>query len=259
MVPGGGAGGHDAASRRPRSRSSTPSAPAAWRPPSGCRTTPTPAPTGPPGRRPRPPGGRVSPATPGPCAPRSTGATTAPTTSSTPPTGSPSGPASTSAPTPQAPRCWSRPAPSAPSPSPWNRSRPSRPCAPSGSPRPPTSPTRRQKLGFLGTAKRRSQVAAVARREQELADGHADVRFSGYITVTADSPEALAEACGEVERRRPVPPRLSAATANRRSLLVHPADGSGSEMRTKPRHARHRVTTAIFRPPTRSSPRGLGE
>jgi hypothetical protein len=57
----------------------------------------------------------------------------------------------------------------------------------------------RQKLGFLGTAKRRNQADAVARREQELADGHADVRFSGYITVTADSPEALAEACGEVE------------------------------------------------------------
>jgi Putative type VII ESX secretion system translocon, EccE len=57
----------------------------------------------------------------------------------------------------------------------------------------------RQKLGFLGTAKRRNQADAVARREQELADGHADVRFSGYITVTADNPEALAEACGEVE------------------------------------------------------------
>ena len=57
----------------------------------------------------------------------------------------------------------------------------------------------RQKLGFIGTAKRRNQADAVARREQELADGHADVRFSGYITVTADNPEALAEACGEVE------------------------------------------------------------
>jgi hypothetical protein len=57
----------------------------------------------------------------------------------------------------------------------------------------------RQKLGFLGTAKRRNQADAVNRREQELADGHADVRFSGYITVTADNPEALAEACGEVE------------------------------------------------------------
>ena len=57
----------------------------------------------------------------------------------------------------------------------------------------------RQKLGFLGTAKRRNQADAVNRREQELADGHADVRFSGYITVTADNPEALVEACGEVE------------------------------------------------------------
>ncbi len=57
----------------------------------------------------------------------------------------------------------------------------------------------RQKLGFIGTAKRRNQADAVARREQELADGHADVRFSGYITVTADDTEELAAACGEVE------------------------------------------------------------
>ena len=57
----------------------------------------------------------------------------------------------------------------------------------------------RQKLGFLGTAKRRNQADAVARREQELADGHADVRFSGYITVTSDDTDSLLEACGEVE------------------------------------------------------------
>jgi hypothetical protein len=57
----------------------------------------------------------------------------------------------------------------------------------------------RAKLGFIGTAKRRNQADAVARREQELADGHADVRFSGYITVTADDTEELAASCGEVE------------------------------------------------------------
>jgi hypothetical protein len=57
----------------------------------------------------------------------------------------------------------------------------------------------RQKLGLLGTSMRSKQVDAVARSEQELADGHAVVRVSGYITVTADNPEALAEACGEVE------------------------------------------------------------
>ncbi|HZD72613.1 MAG TPA: SCO6880 family protein [Actinomycetota bacterium] len=57
----------------------------------------------------------------------------------------------------------------------------------------------RQKLGFIGTAKRRNQAEAVARREQELADGHADVRFSGYITVTADDTDELSAACGEIE------------------------------------------------------------
>ena len=43
----------------------------------------------------------------------------------------------------------------------------------------------RQKLGFLNTAKRRNQQAAVARREQELADGHTDVRYTAWVTVTA--------------------------------------------------------------------------
>jgi Putative type VII ESX secretion system translocon, EccE len=57
----------------------------------------------------------------------------------------------------------------------------------------------RQKLGFIGTAKRRNQSEAVARREQELADGHADVRFSGWITVTAESIDGLQEACAEIE------------------------------------------------------------
>jgi hypothetical protein len=57
----------------------------------------------------------------------------------------------------------------------------------------------REKLGFIGTARRRSQMEAVERREQELTEGHADVRFSGYITVTSDSLEALQEASAEIE------------------------------------------------------------
>ncbi|HEY2960135.1 MAG TPA: SCO6880 family protein [Actinomycetota bacterium] len=57
----------------------------------------------------------------------------------------------------------------------------------------------RQKLGFIGTAKRRNQSEAVGRREQELADGHADVRFSGWVTVTADSVDGLQEASAEIE------------------------------------------------------------
>jgi hypothetical protein len=57
----------------------------------------------------------------------------------------------------------------------------------------------RERMGFIGTAKRRAQQEAVARREQELTDGHADIRFSGYITVTAASLDALTDACAEVE------------------------------------------------------------
>jgi hypothetical protein len=57
----------------------------------------------------------------------------------------------------------------------------------------------RERMGFIGTARRRAQQEAVARREQELADGHADIRFSGYITVTAQSLDELTDACAEVE------------------------------------------------------------
>jgi hypothetical protein len=57
----------------------------------------------------------------------------------------------------------------------------------------------RERMGFINTARRRSQAEAVARREQELTDGHADVRFSGYVTVTAGSIDELREGCGEVE------------------------------------------------------------
>jgi hypothetical protein len=58
----------------------------------------------------------------------------------------------------------------------------------------------RRRGGFLSSARRRRQAEGVARREEELADGHADCRFSGYITVSAPDYEALEEACGEVEQ-----------------------------------------------------------
>jgi hypothetical protein len=57
----------------------------------------------------------------------------------------------------------------------------------------------RERLGFIGTARRRSQMEAVERREQELTEGHADVRFSGYITVSAPNLDALQESTAEVE------------------------------------------------------------
>ena len=38
------------------------------------------------------------------------------------------------------------------------------------------------------------------RREAELADGHADYRFSGYVTVTAADRDGLEAACAETEQ-----------------------------------------------------------
>jgi hypothetical protein len=56
----------------------------------------------------------------------------------------------------------------------------------------------RRRAGFLGTARQRRETEGLARRETELADGHAAYRFSGYVTVSAADPVALEDASGEV-------------------------------------------------------------
>lgn len=58
----------------------------------------------------------------------------------------------------------------------------------------------RSRAGFVLTARQRRSREALARREEELAAGHADYRLSGYVTVTAADLDALAAACGEVEQ-----------------------------------------------------------
>ena len=58
----------------------------------------------------------------------------------------------------------------------------------------------RRRAGFATSARRRRSQEAVERREAELADGHADYRLAGYVTVTAHSLEELEAACGEVEQ-----------------------------------------------------------
>ena len=59
----------------------------------------------------------------------------------------------------------------------------------------------RERHGFVLTARRRSEQSALANREQELAAGHADIRFSGYITVSATTLEDLEIACSEIEQQ----------------------------------------------------------
>jgi hypothetical protein len=58
----------------------------------------------------------------------------------------------------------------------------------------------RSRAGFLPSARRRREAEGVMRRETELADGHADYRFSGYVTVTAVDRDGLEAACGETEQ-----------------------------------------------------------
>jgi hypothetical protein len=57
---------------------------------------------------------------------------------------------------------------------------------------------RRQEKDHVETAEHRKQASSALARDEELAAGHADMRFSGYVTVSARTLEALDDACLEV-------------------------------------------------------------
>lgn len=57
----------------------------------------------------------------------------------------------------------------------------------------------RARQGFVTTARTRRRAQAVSRREEELADGHAELRFSGWLRATAPTVEELERAEGDVE------------------------------------------------------------
>jgi hypothetical protein len=57
----------------------------------------------------------------------------------------------------------------------------------------------RRRAGFLLTARHRRRAEGVAQREAELADGHGELRFSGYVTVSGATPEELETAAASVE------------------------------------------------------------
>jgi hypothetical protein len=58
----------------------------------------------------------------------------------------------------------------------------------------------RRRGGFLVTARHTREKESVEDRDVELADGHAQYRFSGYVTVTTDSRDELTAACAAVEQ-----------------------------------------------------------
>jgi hypothetical protein len=58
---------------------------------------------------------------------------------------------------------------------------------------------RKQRLGQLHTAQDAKQESAAVQRMEELADGHADVRYAVTVTVTAPDLETLDQACQSVD------------------------------------------------------------
>jgi len=58
----------------------------------------------------------------------------------------------------------------------------------------------RRRGGFLVTARHARERESVEARDSELADGHAQFRFSGYLTVTADSRDELTAASSALEQ-----------------------------------------------------------
>ena len=58
----------------------------------------------------------------------------------------------------------------------------------------------RAERGFRTTARRRKQQQATLSRERELAEGHQEVRFAGYITVSGRDRDDLERACEQVEQ-----------------------------------------------------------
>ncbi|HWE67585.1 MAG TPA: SCO6880 family protein [Acidimicrobiales bacterium] len=57
----------------------------------------------------------------------------------------------------------------------------------------------RRRGGFVATARHARESEVLARREAELADGHASFRYAGFITVSAASGPELATACDTVQ------------------------------------------------------------
>jgi Putative type VII ESX secretion system translocon, EccE len=57
----------------------------------------------------------------------------------------------------------------------------------------------RRRGGFMSTARHARESEVLARREAELAEGHASFRFAGYVTVSAPSEDELAGACDVVQ------------------------------------------------------------
>jgi hypothetical protein len=57
----------------------------------------------------------------------------------------------------------------------------------------------RRRSGFMSTARHSRESEVLARRESELADGHASFRYSGFLTVSAPTESELVAAVEQVQ------------------------------------------------------------
>ena len=57
----------------------------------------------------------------------------------------------------------------------------------------------RRRGGFVSTARHARESEVLARREAELADGHASFRYAGFVTISAASEAELATTCDAVQ------------------------------------------------------------
>jgi len=57
----------------------------------------------------------------------------------------------------------------------------------------------RRRGGFVSTARHARESEVLARRESELAEGHASFRYAGFVTISAANEEDLATACDTVQ------------------------------------------------------------
>jgi hypothetical protein len=58
----------------------------------------------------------------------------------------------------------------------------------------------RARAGFLPSARRGREAEGVLRREAELANGHVEYRFAGYVTVSGGDRDELEAACVETQQ-----------------------------------------------------------
>ena len=59
----------------------------------------------------------------------------------------------------------------------------------------------KERHAFMTSARREHELQQVLTREEELAEGHEELRFTGYVAVTAASEYELELACKEVRRQ----------------------------------------------------------